>query len=427
MDWFDQLRPVLGIAVLVGIAWALSENRGARPSAKWIAGALTLQAGLALLIIRVPFVWAAMEYLNLGVAAIESATREGASYMFGYLGGAPLPFELKEGFEAPTIVAFQILPLVIVFSALAALLWHWGVLRAAVNGLSFLLRRTLGVSGVVGLAGGANMFLGVVESPLTIRAYFDRVSRAELFQIMVLAMSTISGAVLVLYASTLKSTLDNPVGHMIAASLVSLPAALLIAKLMVPGAPEDEATAAEEGETGLKYDSSIDAIVMGTMDGMQLFLAVIAIIIVVFALVALADSALGLLPIVGDDPLTLKRIFGWLFAPLMWLIGVPWGDAATAGGLMGTKAILNEYVAYLELAALEEDALGERSQLITTYALCGFANLASVGLLVSTISTLCPERRAEAANLGIKSWIAGNIATAMTGAWVGLLAFSVTP
>ncbi|MEM6586299.1 MAG: nucleoside transporter C-terminal domain-containing protein, partial [Pseudomonadota bacterium] len=358
---------------------------------------------------------------------IESATREGSSYMFGYLGGAPLPFELKEGFETTTIIAFQILPLVIVFSALAALLWHWGVLRAAVNGLSFLLRRTLGVSGVVGLAGGANMFLGVVESPLTIRAYFDRVSRAELFQIMVLAMSTISGAVLVLYASTLKSTLDNPVGHMIAASLVSLPAALLIAKLMVPGAPEDEATAAEEGETGLKYDSSIDAIVKGTMDGMQLFLAVIAIIIVVFALVALADAALGLLPIVGDDPLTLKRIFGWLFAPLMWLIGVPWGDAATAGGLMGTKAILNEYVAYLELAALEEGALGERSQLITTYALCGFANLASVGLLVSTIGTLCPERRAEAANLGIKSWIAGNIATAMTGAWVGLLTFSVTP
>ncbi len=427
MDWFDQLRPVLGIAVLVGIAWALSENRGARPSAKWLAGALALQAGLALLIIRVPFVWAAMEYLNLGVAAIESATREGSSYMFGYLGGAPLPFELKEGVETSTIIAFQILPLVIVFSALAALLWHWGVLRAAVNGLSFLLRRTLGVSGVVGLAGGANMFLGVVESPLTIRAYFDRVSRAELFQIMVLAMSTISGAVLVLYASTLKATLDNPVGHMIAASLVSLPAALLIAKLMVPGAPEDEATAAEEGETGLKYESSIDAIVKGTMDGMQLFLAVIAIIIVVFALVALADAALGLLPIVGDDPLTLKRIFGWLFAPLMWLIGVPWGDAATAGGLMGTKAILNEYVAYLELAALEEGALGERSQLITTYALCGFANLASVGLLVSTIGTLCPERRAEAANLGIKSWIAGNIATAMTGAWVGLLAFSVTP
>ncbi len=424
MDWFDQLRPILGIAVLVALAFALSENRDARPSAKWIAGALGLQAALALLIIRVPFVWTAMSYLNKGVSAIERATLKGSSYMFGYLGGAPLPFELKEGLDPPLVIAFQILPLVIVFSALAALLWHWGVLRAAVNGLSFLLRRTLGVSGVVGLAGGANMFLGVVESPLAVRAYFARISRAELFQIMVLAMATISGAILILYATTLRETISNAVGHMIAASLVSLPAALLIAKLMVPGQPDDEATATETGERGLTYESSIDAIVKGTMDGMQLFLAVIAIIIVVFALVALADEALGLLPLVGEEPLTLKRLFGWLFAPLMWLIGVPWGEAAVAGGLMGTKAILNEYVAYLELAALPDTALGDRSLLIVTYALCGVANLASVGLLVSTIGTLCPERRAEGAGRGIKSWIAGYIATAMTGAWIGLLTFA---
>ena len=421
MDWFDQLRPIVGLAALVALAWGLSENRGARPSAKWIAGALGLQAALALLIIRVPFVWAAMEYLNKGVSAIERATLNGSSYMFGYLGGAPLPFALKEGADAPLIIAFQILPLVIVFSALAALLWHWGVLRAAVNGLSFLLRRTLGVSGVVGLAGGANMFLGVVESPLAVRAYFARVSRAELFQIMVLAMATISGAILILYATTLRQTVDNAVGHMIAASLVSLPAALLIAKLMVPSGPDDEATDTSSGAPGLQYESSIDAIVKGTMDGMQLFLAVVAIIIVVFALVALTDEALSLLPLVGEEPVTLKRVFGWLFAPLMWLIGLPWGEAGTAGGLMGTKAILNEYVAYLELAALPQGALGERSLLIVTYALCGVANLASVGLLVSTIGTLCPERRAEAAGLGLKSWIAGNIATAMTGAWIGLL------
>lgn len=424
MDWFDQLRPIVGIAVLVGLAWGLSENRGARPSLKWIGGALALQAGLALLIIRVPFIWAAMEYANKGVSAIERATLKGSSYMFGYLGGGPLPFDIKAGADAPLVIAFQILPLVIVFSALAALLWHWGVLRAAVNGLSFLLRRTLGVSGVVGLAGGANMFLGVVESPLAVRAYFAKVSRAELFQIMVLAMATISGAILILYATTLRDSVDNAVGHMIAASLISLPAALLIAKLMVPGNSDDEATDAENSEQGLKYESSIDAIVKGTMDGMQLFLAVVAIIIVVFALVALADEGLGLLPWVGEEPLSLKRLFGWLFAPLMWLIGVPWAEASTAGGLMGTKAILNEYVAYLELAALPDGALGQRSQLIVTYALCGVANLASVGLLVSTIGTLCPERRGQAAGLGMKSWIAGNIATAMTGAWIGLLTFA---
>ncbi|WP_299193840.1 nucleoside transporter C-terminal domain-containing protein [uncultured Erythrobacter sp.] len=421
MELFDQFRGVLGIAVLLALAWGLSENRAGRPSWRWIAGALALQGVLALLIVRVPFVWEVVTLANEGVAAIERATLDGSAYMFGYLGGADLPFELKEGAGPPLIIAFQILPLVIVFSALAALLWHWGVLRWLVNGLSFLLRRTLGVSGVVGLSGGANMFLGVVESPLVVRAYFARMSRAELFQVMVLAMATISGAILILYATTLRATVPDAVGHMIAASLISLPAALLIAKLMVPGEEGEVATETDSEEPGLKYENSVDAVVKGTMDGMQLFLAVIAVIIVIFALVSLADQVLALLPLVGDEPLSLKRIFGWVFAPFMWLIGVPWGEAQAAGGLMGTKAILNEYVAYLELAALPEGTLGPRSLLIVTYALCGVANLASVGLLVSTIGTLCPERRAEAAGLGIKSWIAGNIATAMTGAWIGLL------
>ncbi len=423
LELFDQFRGVLGIALLIAVAWAISEDRAGRPSMKWILGALALQGALAVLIVRVPFVWDLMSYANAAVTAVEQATLAGSSYMFGYLGGGPLPFAIEGGAQPPLIIAFQILPLVIVFSALAALLWHWGVLRLLVNGLSFLLRRTLGVSGVVGLSGGANMFLGVVESPLVVRAYFTRISRAELFQVMVLAMATISGAILILYATTLRDTVPDAVGHMISASLVSLPAALLIAKMMVPGDIEEDGTATDESEPGLKYANSIDAIVKGTMDGMQLFLAVIAVIIVIFALVALSDQVLALLPLVGDEPLTLKRIFGWLFAPVMWLIGVPWAEAQAAGGLMGTKAILNEYVAYLELAALPDGTLGERSLLIVTYALCGVANLASVGLLVSTIGTLCPERRAEAAGLGIKSWIAGNIATAMTGAWIGLVTF----
>ncbi len=423
MELFDQFRGIAGIAVLVALAWAMSEDRNARPGARWILGALLLQGGLALLIVRVPFVWDLMGYANAAVSAVERATLAGSSYMFGYLGGAPLPFALEDGAQPPLIIAFQILPLVIVFSGLAALLWHWGVLRWLVNGLSFLLRRTLGVSGVVGLSGGANMFLGVVESPLVVRAYFAKVSRAELFQIMVLAMATISGAILILYATTLRDTVPDAVGHMISASLVSLPAALLIAKLMVPGDAAENGTNTDSDEPGLKYENSIDAIVKGTMDGMQLFLAVIAVIIVIFALVALSDQVLALFPLVGDEPLTLKRIFGWVFAPFMWLIGVPWAEAQAAGGLMGTKAILNEYVAYLELAALPDGTLSPRSLLIVTYALCGVANLASVGLLVSTIGTLCPERRGEAAGLGIKSWIAGNIATAMTGAWIGLVTF----
>lgn len=425
MELFDQLRGVIGIAVLMGLAWGLSENRRGHPGWRWIAGALAMQGLLAVLIVRVPFVWAAVGLVNNAVSAVEAATLKGSAYMFGYLGGADLPFALRDGAQPPLVIAFQILPLVIVFSALSALLWHWGVLRWMVGGLSFLLRRSLGVSGVVGLSGGASVFLGVVEAPLVTRAYFARVSRSELFQIMTLTMATISGAILILYATTLRAVLPDAVGHMISASLISLPAALLIARLMVPPGDEDAATEVDAEDTGLKYEGSIDAIVKGTMDGMQLFLAVIAVIITVFALVALADMALAATTLeVAGEPLTLKRIMGWLLAPLMWLIGVPWAEAQAAGGLMGTKAVLNEYVAYLELAALPAGTLGPRAMLIVTYALCGVANLASVGLLVSTIGTLCPERRAEAAGLGMKSWISGNLASAMTGAWIGLVTYA---
>ena len=418
LDILSQFQGLVGMAFILACAWLLSENRRDLPSWKWIAGAIAAQFILALVIVRVPFIWDIIGLANNGVQAIERATLAGSSYMFGYLGGADLPFAVKESAQPPLIIAFQILPLVIVFSALAALLWHWRVLQLIVKGLSWALQKTLGVSGVVGLSGGANIFLGVVESPLVVRAYFERMSRAELFAIMVLAMSTISGAILVLYATTLEKTVPNSVGHMISASLISLPAAILIARLMVPGVSD---TKTDKDEPGLKYEGSFDAIIKGTMDGVQLFLAVIAVIIVIFALVALVDQILAALPLVAGDALTLKRLFGWIFAPLMWMIGVPWDEAGAAGSLMGTKAILNEYVAYLELVALPADTFSTKGQLIVTYALCGFANLASVGLIISTIGTLSPDRRAEVAGLGMKSWFAGNCATMMTGAVIGVV------
>lgn len=418
MAIIQQFQGLIGIALMLLLAWGLSEDRRARPSWRWIGTALLLQLALAILIVRVPVVWSVVTLANHAVSAIEKATLVGSSYMFGYLGGAPLPFALGPGQVPPVIIAFQILPLVIVFSALSALLWHWGVLAWIVRGLSWLLQRSLGVSGVVGLSAGANLFLGVVESPLIVRAYFARMSRSELFAIMVLAMSTISGAVLVLYAQTLSRTVPDAVGHMISASLISLPAAALIARLMVPG---DEKTDDDDKQPALRYESSIDAIIRGTMDGIQLFLAVIGVIIVVFALVTLVDQMLVALPIVDGGPVTVRRVFGWLFAPVMWTLGIPWDQAPQAGALMGTKAILNEYVAFLEMATLPAATFDPRSQLIVTYALCGFANLASIGLLVSTIGTLAPARRAEVAALGVKSWIAGNCASAMTGAVIGLV------
>ncbi len=414
-----QGQGLIGITLILLGAWAMSEDRDNRPTWRWIAGALALQFAIALIVVHVPFVWDLVGLANSGIAAIERAALVGSSYMFGYTGGAPIPFELKAGESPPVVIAWQILPLIIVFSALSALLWHWGVLRAMVRGLSWGLRKTLGVSGIVGLGAGTTMFLGVVESPLVMRAWFGRMSRADLFAIMVLIMATISGAILVLYATTLSRTVPNAVGHMIVASLISLPAAILIARLMVP--PTGEAVDEGEVTTDLAYESSIDAIIRGTMDGVQLMLAVIGIIIVVFALVNLVDQVLMLLPLVDGAPLTLRRGFGWLFAPLMWSIGVPWDQAPAAGALMGTKAILNEYVAYLDLAALPAGTLDPRSQLIVTYALCGVANLASVGLIVSTIGTLAPERRKEVAGLGIKSWLAGNVTSAMTGAVIGIV------
>ncbi len=420
IEGLAHFQGLIGIALLLVMAWAMSEDRAARPGWRWIAGALALQIGIALVVVRVPLIWDAIGLANTAVAAVEAATKVGSSYMFGYLGGAPLPFALAEGAAPPLVIAFQILPLVIVFSALSALLWHWRVLGFIVRGLSWALQRSLGVSGVVGLGAGATVFLGVVESPLVLRGYFNRMTRSEMFAFMTLTMATISGAILILYAQTLAKTVPNAVSHMIAASLISLPAALLIARLMVPG---DGATPEDKDAPVLRYDSSIDAILRGTMDGLQLFLAVIAVIIVVFALVSMVDQMLSVIPLIDGAPVTLRRVLGWVFAPLMWALGIPWDQAGAAGGLMGTKTILNEYVAYLNLAALPADTFDPRSKLIITYALCGVANLASIGLLVSTIGTLCPARRAEASALGFKSWIAGNCASAMTGAVIGLVTF----
>ncbi|WP_373486725.1 NupC/NupG family nucleoside CNT transporter [Blastomonas sp.] len=421
MPALQNFQGLIGIAAILLLAWALSEDRNTRPGWRWMAGAMLLQLTIALVVTRVPFVWTLVSYANRAVSAVEAATLVGSSYMFGYTGGAPIPFLLKPGAEAPVVVAFQILPLIIVFSAISALLWHWGALRLAVRGLSWALQRTLGVSGVVGLGGGATIFLGVVESPLVLRAWFGKMSRSDMFMIMVLIMATISGAILVLYATTLSKTVPNAVGHMIVASLISLPAAILVARLMVPG---DGTQTTAQAEPDLHYDSSMDAVIRGTMDGVTLVMAVIGIIITVFALVNLVDQVLALLPVVEGAPLTLRRMLGWLLSPAMWAVGIPWDQAPAAGSLMGTKAILNEYVAYLDLAALPKGTLDSRSVLIVTYALCGVANLASVGLIVSTISTLAPERKAMVAQLGMKSWLAGNMVSMMTGAMIGLVTWS---
>ncbi len=411
------IQSFLGLAGLIGLAWLISENRKAVPF-RWVGLALVAQIALALVILKVPFVWAAISFLSRGVAALDEAARTGAAFVFGYAGGGASPFPIP-GDGTSVIVAFQILPVVIVTSALAALLWHWRVLPTIIRWLSGSLQKTLGIGGGAGLGTAANLFFGVVESPLFIRGILDKLNRAELFMVMTAGLATVSGVVLVLYATILEPVLPGATSHIVTASLISLPAALLIARVMVPGSLSNADL--DKDLADLSYDSSLDAVVQGTMDGMKLYLAIIAILIVVFAFVSLGDQFLTLFPEVAGSALTIDRLFGWVFAPIVLLFGIPPSEALAAGQLMGTKAILNEFVAYQALAALDPTALSPRSTLIMTYALCGFANLASVGMLVSVIGTLAPKVRSTALELGMKAWVAGNLATGMTGTVIGLV------
>lgn len=414
----DLLQSVVGLAGIVGLAWLLSENRRAW-SWRWVGTALAIQIVLALVILRIPFVWSVLTTLSKAVEALDKAARDGAAFVFGYAGGGASPFPVP-GDGTSVIVAFQILPVVIVTSALAALLWHWRVLPTLIGWLSRSLGKSLGIGGGAALGTAANLFFGVVEAPLFIRGVLNRLNRADLFMVMTAGLATVSGVVLVLYATILEPTLPGATGHIVTASVISLPAALLMARIMIPGDSSAENTSTTALNT-LSYDSSLDAVVQGTMDGMKLYLAIIAILIVVFAFVSLGDQILGVLPDMAGAPLSINRIFGWIFAPVVLLFGIPPADALAAGQLMGTKAILNEFVAYQALAGLDPGALSPRSTLVMTYALCGFANLASVGMLVSAIGTLAPERRKDALSLGMKAWVAGNLATGMTGAVVGLI------
>ncbi len=413
----EGLQSLVGIGGLIGLAWLFSEDRKA-VAWKWVAIALVTQVVLALIILNVPLIWSALGFLSKGVAALEQASRDGSAFVFGYIGGGPSPFPVP-GDGTSIVVAFQILPVVIVTSALAALLWHWKILPTLIRWLSASLRKSLGISGGAGLGTAANLFFGVVEAPLFIRGVLKSLSRADLFMVMTAGLATVSGVVLVLYATILEPVVAGATSHIITASVISLPAALLIARLMVPGFPS--ADTVSDDMSGLSYDSSLDAVVQGTMDGLKLFLAIIAILIVVFAFVSLANQMLGILPDVAGATLTVDRIFGWIFSPIVLLFGIPPSEALVAGQLMGTKAVLNEFVAYQALAGLEPGLLSQRSTLIMTYALCGFANLASVGMLVSVIATLAPDRKSDALALGMKAWLAGNLATGMTGAVIGLV------
>lgn len=410
------LQSAFGFVAILALAWLISENRRSVPWRIVASGAL-LQFVLAAALLKLALFKQFFLALNNALLALETATQAGTTFVFGYLGGGPLPFA-EAGPGSAFTLAFRALPIILVISALSSLLFYWRVLPWIVRWLSRLLEKTMGVGGAVGLSTAANVFVGMVEAPLFIRPYLAQLSRGELFIVMSCGMAGIAGTVMVLYASILGPVIPDALGHILTASIISAPAAIMVSALMVP--PQGPATSGQLVPPQ-QSASSMDAITKGTLDGLALLLNIVALLIVLVALVTLANLMLEALPGIAGKPVTLQRMLGFVLAPLAWLIGVPWSEAPAAGALLGTKTVLNEFIAYLDLAHLPEGTLALRSRMIMTYALCGFANLGSLGILIGGLATMAPERRDEVVALGFKTIIAGTLATCMTGAVVGML------
>jgi len=414
----QQLQSAFGVIALLALAWAISENRRA-VSLRQAAIGLGLTFATAVALLKLPFLAHAFSAINDAVGAIAAASRAGTSFVFGYLGGGAAPFDIKTP-GADFVLAFQALPVVLVMSVLTTLLFTWGILPPIVRGMAWLLERTLGVGGAVGLSTAANIFLGMVEAPLFIRPYLARLTRSELFLEMTGGMAGIAGTVLVLYATLLAPLIPDAPAHFLIASVLGAPAAILVSLIMVPETAEQRTGGALD-DPHIHAAGTMDAIVKGTAAGLELLLNIVAMLIVLVALVYLANAILGLLPTIGGAPISLQRMLGYAMAPVCWLMGVPWPQALTAGSLMGIKTVLNELIAYVEFSKLGVDALDARSRLIMLYAMCGFANFGSLGIMIGGLGTMAPARRDEINALGLKSILSGTLVTCLMGAVVGVL------
>lgn len=411
----ENLQSLLGFVAFMLLAWLL--GRGRRPDWRIVIGGVALQFVLGLLLLKTPGVEQAFLLLNKAVLAIEKATTAGTSFVFGYLGGGRLPFEEKWP-AAGYVLAFRALPIILVMSALSALLFHLRVLPLVVRCFSFVLRRSMGIGGALGVGASVNIFVGMVEAPVFVRPYLSQMSRSEIFALMTTGMATIAGTMLVLYAGVLGPVIPNALGNILTASIISAPAALLVSRLMEP--ETGEATAGEM-TPAQQTRGLMDAVTRGALQGVELYIPIIALLVVLVALVSLVNQGLGFVPEILGEPVTLQRLLGWVMAPVVWLMGVPWSEAEPAGMLMGVKVVLNEFIAYLNMAGLPPETLSPRSRLIMTYAMCGFANFGSLGILIGGMGAMAPNRRDEIVALGMRSIIGGVLATCMTGCVVGIL------
>ncbi|MGA0546178.1 NupC/NupG family nucleoside CNT transporter [Brevundimonas sp. VNH65] len=412
-----NLQSLFGLAVIVALCWGLSENRRSFPW-RLAAGAIGVQALLVLALFAIPGSQVVLSAITGAVDGVAAATAKGTQFVFGYLAGGDQPYVVGNQGALFTF-AFNVLPLILVISALSALLWHWKILKWITLGFGFLFQRTMGLGGASALAVAANIFLGMIESPIVIRAYLDKLTRSEVFLMMVVGLGTVAGSTMVAYAAILAPVLSNAAGHVLVASIVSAPAGILVARIMIPEQPGQGGAVADYG-SALKYDSAIDAIVKGTSDGLMVVMNISAVLIVFVALVALVNLMIGGI-VIADAPLTLERFLGWLFMPVAWLTGVEWSQAGKAGWLLGTKLTLTEFVAFIELGKVPLEAMNERTRMLMTYALCGFANIGSVGITVTGLSVLMPERRDEVLGMIWKALFGGFVTTLMTAAVVGAM------
>ena len=425
-SWLN-LQSLLGLVVITGLCWVLSEDRRKFPW-RLVIGASLLQAAIVLVLFAAPGAAFILTGFSDAVDGLTNASKEGTAFVFGYLAGQgqPQPYPVSDSGQL-FVFAFQVLPVILVVSALSAVLWHWGVLKLIVRAFGFLFERSMGLKGPTAFSVALNIFLGQVETPMMVRGYLNRLTRSELFLMMTVGLATVAGSTMAAYALILKPVLPHAAGHVLAASVLSAPAGVAFARIMVPEkahAPDDSADfdhshAQEDAE--LVYDSTLDALVKGVADGLTVALNVSAILIVVVALVALCDQILRPIGHLFGYQFSVDSAMGVLVTPLAWLIGVSWQDTAEAGRLLGVKLTKTEFAAFLNLGAVPLGAMTERSRMLLTYALCGFANFGSVGITVAGLTILAPERRLEVMSLVWKALIAGFLATLMSAAIVGTL------
>lgn len=413
MSTLNFLHIFVGFIGLIAIAVPFS-NDYKIINYRYILYGIISQLFLAAILLKLPFVINFFELLGNGVTILQNATVEGAGFVFGYppSDDASVYRSLLETF------AFGVLPYIIVMSCISAILWHWGILPLVVNIISKACQKLFNIGGPVGLGAAANVFIGQVEAPLLIKPYINKLSNKELLILMTAGMATVAGSVMVALISILEVQFENVnlIQHFLTASILSVPAAIMYANIMIPS---NEITDSNDESAPKVYSSTMDAITTGTTQGSNIAVSVGTILIAVIALVYIVNAFLGTVGGYFGLNLSIELLLGYIFAPITWLMGIPWNEAVVAGELLGLKTTLNEFVAYPALANLEPGLLSERSKLITFYSLCGFANFSSIGILISGIGAMVPERKNDLIEVSFKALVAATLASCMTGLVVG--------